>query len=95
MKPAPHLLNGSLLKLEIPESLNSMIPWSISLMFLCISKEDYELRCFLSQQNPILHSSSAGFVKLVRLHFFPGFKLTEKKIKRSFQKQPFKAYKTS
>lgn len=67
-----------------------MIPWCISVMFLCISKEDYELRFlfllsflffFLSQQNFILQNSSAGLLKLVRPDFSLEFALLEEKTK--------------
>lgn len=52
IKLVPDPLNGFLLSSETPSSFSSMIPWYISLMFLCISKEDYELRFFFQSAEP-------------------------------------------
>lgn len=50
---------------------------------------------FFKSAEPYSSQQLGRLSKASQTAFFPGFKLTEKKIKRSFQKQPFKAYKTS
>lgn len=71
------------------------MPCSSSLISLCVSKEDYELRGFffllllLNQQNPILQSCSEGF-RSGQTKVPLGFKLPRKRIKRWFGSTAFK-----
>jgi hypothetical protein len=56
IKLVPDPLNSFLLKLGTPESFKSVIPWYISLMFQCISKDDYELRFFSIKSSELYFS---------------------------------------